>query len=162
MAKQPAIICDIDGTISDYSKRKHWLAPLNGGNREQEIHGATGVNWEKFNQEAIHDAPIEEVIKIVRWAKNASNTKIILLTGRNDKYRRTTLDWLNLHRIPHDRLLMRKYGDWRADVEVKTELFLKNIVDAYEVLFALEDRDKVVEMWRNLGIRCLQVAKGEY
>lgn len=160
--KQPAIIVDIDGTISNYAHRKHFLAPL-GANRERNDPAVnSSVQWDRFNSEAINDKPIDEVLKIVRWAKNASNTRILLLTGRNDKYRQTTKDWLHLHRVPHDMLLMRKYGDWRSDVDVKLELYHSRIAPSHDVLFALEDRDKIVEMWRNLGIRCLQVAKGEY
>lgn len=158
-----AIICDIDGTISDYSKRKHWLDPLGPLRERNDPATNSSVPWDRFNSEAINDAPIAEVIQILRWSKlGTGNTKIFHITGRNDKYRSITRDWINLHRVPSDMLLMRKYGDWRSDVDVKTELYRKHIAGKYNVLFALEDRDKVVEMWRNLGVRCLQVAKGEY
>ena len=30
------------------------------------------------------------------------------------------------------------------------------------VLFILDDRNGVVEMWRSLGLKCLQVAEGNF
>ena len=32
----------------------------------------------------------------------------------------------------------------------------------YNVKFVLDDRNRVVEMWRSLGLTCLQVADGDF
>lgn len=59
-------------------------------------------------------------------------------------------------------LLMRGQGDMRPDHAVKHELFNAHIRDAYDVLLALDDRDRVVALWRSLGIVCLQVDEGNF
>lgn len=150
------IICDIDGTISNYQHRKFILngSPDDRQSRPQ-------VDWDRFHAAALDDHPIREVIKILKWAQFGGRTKIFLITGRPDRYRSITSTWLTTHQVPYHRLLMRKQGDFRSDTVVKQEIFEKHCKN-YNVLFALEDRDKVVDMWRELGVRCLQVAKGEY
>lgn len=50
----------------------------------------------------------------------------------------------------------------RKDVVIKRELFDRYIRDNYQVLFVLDDRNQVVDMWRELGLKCLQVAPGDF
>ena len=57
---------------------------------------------------------------------------------------------------------MRKEGDNRPDEVVKEEIFNENIRGNYSVRFVLDDRSKVVDMWRQLGLKCLQVAEGDF
>ena len=57
---------------------------------------------------------------------------------------------------------MRRTKDFRKDAIVKTELFDAHIRGRYEVLFVLDDRNQVVEMWRVMGLPCLQVAAGDF
>jgi uncharacterized HAD superfamily protein len=151
-----AIIVDIDGTISNYTHRKHYLASM-----EQERHNDQRPQYDDFNRAALHDEPIKEVLSIVQWAHAAGDTKIILMTGRSNRYRDITTQWLAAHRVRYDRLFMREQGDYRSDTVAKKELYMSHVAGKYNVLFVLEDRDKVVEMWRDLGLRCLQVATGE-
>ena len=57
---------------------------------------------------------------------------------------------------------MREEGDRRKDNIVKYEIFNKFIRDKYCVNYVLDDRNQVVEMWRKLGLRTLQVADGNF
>jgi hypothetical protein len=57
---------------------------------------------------------------------------------------------------------MRKTGDHRKDYVVKKEIHRKLIKPKYEVLFVLEDRNQAVNMWRQEGLTCLQVAPGDF
>ena len=60
-------------------------------------------------------------------------------------------------------LLMRKDGDNRPDQIVKRELYERHVQGLYEIEGVLDDRDRVVAMWRNdLGLTCLQVAPGAF
>ena len=56
---------------------------------------------------------------------------------------------------PH--LYMRKEGDTRDDVEVKREMIHSLNITPDDVLCILDDRQGVVDMWREEGFRCLQV-----
>jgi hypothetical protein len=52
----------------------------------------------------------------------------------------------------HD-LLLRKDSDRRADGVVKREMLAA--IDKSRILFVVEDRSRVVEMWRSEGLVCL-------
>jgi phosphoserine phosphatase len=49
----------------------------------------------------------------------------------------------------------------RKDSIVKYEI-LQEIVKEYFIPFVFDDRDQVVRMWREAGLRCLQVASGNF
>jgi hypothetical protein len=59
-------------------------------------------------------------------------------------------------------LLMRAEYDMRKDSIVKEEIYRQEILGRYNVWMVLDDRDQVVEMWRLLGLRTLQVAPGAF
>ena len=85
-----------------------------------------------------------------------------MVTGRDATFRQVTSDWLSKNQIFYNQLLMRPEGDKRRDDLVKRELYDQHIKDKYNVLFVLDDRDRVVAMWRSLGLTCLQVALGDF
>ena len=146
--KPKAIIVDIDGTLSDVT---HRLRHIEG----------TTKNWDRFNQESAKDKPIFPVCEMVRHFQTLGYA-LLLVTGRDAEYHTITTTWLAENEIVGDMLLMRRRGDYRSDWLIKKEAYESHIKDNYEVLLALEDRDAVVEMWRSLGITCLQVQKGAY
>ena len=58
---------------------------------------------------------------------------------------------------------MRPENDNRKDCTVKKELYEKYINGNYYVDFVLDDRDQVVELYRNdIGLLVLQVAYGNF
>jgi hypothetical protein len=59
-------------------------------------------------------------------------------------------------------LYMRPEGDMRKDAIVKLEIFDNEIRDNYDVQFALDDRNQVVEAYRSIGLTVLQVTDGEF
>lgn len=135
----PAIICDLDGT----------LAIMNGRNPFD----ASSCENDLLNE------PIAEIVK----SYFDMGTKIILLSGRTDNYMEETKRWLTKHEIPYHELMMRKKGDARKDAIIKKEIVDSEIKDKYFVRFVLDDRNQVVDMWRNeLGYACLQVNYGDF
>jgi hypothetical protein len=133
-----AIICDLDGT----------LAHLNG----RSPYDASSALEDGLN------VPVAHIVQTYA----AAGTAVILVSGREDKYRRPTEAWLAKHDIPYDALYMRRTRDFRKDAIIKTEIYNAKIRDQYAVLFVLDDRNQVVEMWRGLGLTCLQVAPGDF
>jgi hypothetical protein len=57
---------------------------------------------------------------------------------------------------------MRKLGDRRDDDIVKFELLEQIYEMGYEPVLVFDDRDRVVKMWRAAGLRCFQVAPGDF
>jgi phosphoglycolate phosphatase-like HAD superfamily hydrolase len=141
-------IFDLDGTICNTEHRIHYIT---NGHK----------NWDAWHANAHKDEPINEVLDILRMAA-ANDIKIVLCTARDEKCRAETLEWLSVHDVPFNALYMRKLGDRRDDDIVKFEL-LEQIYEAgYNPIVVFEDRNRVVSMWRSAGLRCLQVAPGDF
>ncbi|QDM55968.1 polynucleotide kinase [Gordonia phage Trax] len=93
---------------------------------------------------------------------------IIVCSGRDDECRTMTVAWLLANDIPFHKLLMRPTdakdanGNKLPDWIVKYNLFNENVRGKYDVAFVLDDRNQVVDMWRKLGLKCLQVAPGDF
>lgn len=139
-----AVICDIDGTLSDPTHRLHLVKDK-------------PYNWPAFfdamGDDGLHE-PIRDLLRMVD-----PPTQIILTTGRPETHRAQTEAWLRLYEIPFDVMHMRPAEDYRPDHVVKAQILDGILADGYRVLFVIDDRQSVVDMWRERGLTCLQCRK---
>lgn len=135
-----AIICDIDGTIAVRGDRGHF-------------------DWDKVSL----DSPKDNNVVWLLHTLNKISIDIILFSGRDGSCRGLTEKWLQDNQVPYSSLYMRTAGDFRKDSIVKKELYELNIKGKYEIMFVLDDRNQVVDMWRKeLNLTCLQVDYGDF
>lgn len=154
--RQRAIIFDIDGTLADNSHRQHFI--------QQEP-----KDWQGFFDAMSEDKPIEEtcflcssLAALLSMGVFGQYT-IVFCSGRPDSHRQQTIEWINKHIFfGENRIFMRKAGDHRPDEKVKEELLGQMREDGLEPFMVFDDRKRVVEMWRRNGLRCLQVAPGDF
>lgn len=73
-----------------------------------------------------------------------------------------TRSWLDHHEVMFDKLLMRKDKDYRQDCIIKKEMLDKLREEGYNPVVAFDDRQQVVDMWRENGLICCQVAPGNF
>jgi hypothetical protein len=140
------VIFDIDGTLADVSERVHHI------NKKPK-------NWDAFFQGIPQDKAIRSMVRLCNILY-ASGIKIILCSGRSDQYRSETVEWMAQQGVNYHELLLRRNNDRRSDVVVKREMLAG--IDRSQILFVVEDRSGVVEMWRSEGLVCLQCAPGEF
>ena len=89
--------------------------------------------------------------------------RLIFCSGRPERTRQATVDWLQRHLgLTPEALYMRGDNDRRADDIVKRELLARMRADRFEPAFAIDDRRRVVDMWRSVGLVCAQVAEGDF
>ncbi len=134
-----AILVDLDGTV----------ALLNGRN--------------PFDaSKCDNDLPNTPVIECVK-AMFAAGYRVVFMSGREDKYHEPTVRFLAKHfgDMPYE-LYMRATSDSRKDSVVKEELLEANVFHRYNIVFALDDRNQVVDHYRSLGLTVLQVAEGNF
>jgi hypothetical protein len=111
----------------------------------------------------IEDACNQPIALLVRAYRKTYRRVVIVLSGREAWCAPETRQWLAMHEIPCDILLMRPTGDYRKDWVVKRELYEAHVQPKYTVDLVLDDRDAVVAMWRNeLLLPCFQVAYGDF
>jgi hypothetical protein len=109
------------------------------------------------------DLPNRAVVMAVQaLAAHPGVSAIIAISGRQEEARALTARWLVDHAVPYNELLMRTDGDFRPDDVVKEEMFRERIKPRYSVTGVIDDRNKVVKMWRRLGLVCFQVAEGNF
>lgn len=156
MLKAKAIICDIDGTLANDDHRKEAVKDIVGN-----------VKWGKEDYDRYYelmcgDTPFDHIREILHRFEN--DHKIIFVTGRPYRYNNITLNWITAHtNLKNDvTLLMRREDDYRCDTIIKTETYENFIKPTYDVQFVLEDRKKVVAMWRNIGLFCLEVQESNF
>lgn len=135
----PAILCDLDGTLSLLNGRN----PFDASKCDRDL----------------PNTPVIETVK----SMYAAGYNIIFMSGREDKYREPTEVFIAEHLpgIPYE-LHMRPSNDGRKDAIVKGELFDANVDEKYNVLFVLDDRNQVVDFWRSIGLTVFQVAEGNF
>lgn len=145
-------IFDLDGTLADISHRLHYIS----GSKK---------DWDSFNAACVNDTAIRQTVKILRALWDAGND-IRIWTGRSDKYRQVTERWLG-ENVPlcGYHLRMRKEGDHTEDWRLKKQWLCGLVGDTGLVpseIAVFEDRSRVVQMWRDEGVTCYQVAKGDF
>lgn len=143
--KRKAIIFDIDGTLCDDAHRKDYVK----------------IDWQEYHSRAIGDPPFQLTCQIARNLKK-EGYQILLLTGRDEKYRKDAERWMYQNDIKFDQLYMRPDNDHIPSAVLKMRIYYNEIDPFYDVSAVFEDRDKVVEMWRSIGLLCYQTQEGNY
>lgn len=142
------IIFDIDGTLADITHRRHFVT-----NKPKD--------WPAFQKAAHMDKPNGPVCILARSLR-AMCHRIILCSGRGEQERPVTEAWLEEHQITYDGLYMRAEKDYRGDDVIKEELYQRILADGFRPEIVFDDRDRVVALWRRLGLVCCQVAEGNF
>lgn len=135
-----AIIVDIDGTLAHHGDRNPY-------------------DTTRYAEDTL-DITVRNLA--VSWYKS-TDCFIILMSGRNVNDRGVTEKWLSDNGVHYNALYMRPSDQPKTnDAIIKNELFEKYIAGQYDVDFVLDDRDRVVEMWRAKGLKVLQVSEGAF
>ncbi len=147
------IIFDLDGTLALIDKRRDLSRKPNGK-----------IDFDKLHDPSLikHDVPNVPVVKMAQlFTKDGFN--IVIFSGRSDKTATATVSWLTQNKVPFNKLVMRPHKTMNF---IPDEVLKKNMLDKHvditDVFLVVDDRDKVVKMWRSLGLNVFQVADGDF
>lgn len=152
------IIVDLDGTLC---------------NTDHRVVYAQNGEWDEFHSRCLDDDINHGIMDLLCAMSPLSNHlyapfRVTVMTGRNEKWRKMTNEWLRIHEIDHcvDELFMRPDDCYLSDVDLKLGWIEKEFgnfqLASQRILFALDDRDKVVQAFRDKGIETWQVREGAY
>ena len=144
------VIFDLDGTLANIDKRRT-LATKNGK-----------MNWNVFfNPDNIDlDTPNQPVIDMANMLYSQDYI-IYILSGRSDKTEDATIAWLDKHNVNYDLLIMRPQNQlYKKDSDLKQGWL--DTIGKDRVSMVFDDRNQVVDMWRDNGITAFQVADGDF
>jgi len=163
------VIFDLDGTLADIEIRRKKSIKPNGK-----------MDWDIFfhPDNIKYDKPIPAIVSLIQTFEDKGYNTVIF-SGRNDRSWNETKLWLKRYEIPYDLLVMRpdKFKSKSFPVadgnpatsdmrfmpdEILKKKMLDTFVDINDVLFVVDDRQKVVDMWRDLGLVVLQPAPGNF
>lgn len=130
-----AILVDVDGTLANHVGIRSPFA------------------WDEVDKDTTHD----EVVDIVRAMYTQREHRIVIVSGRDSVCRAKTEKWLQDNNIRYDDIYMRAENDMRSDDIVKKEILVNQILPLYNVKMVIDDRPRVCNMWRSLGITVVQV-----
>jgi len=149
----PTILFDIDGTLANIEHRTHFVS----GKKK---------DFDAFNEAMVDDVPNEPIVTLLNSLEH--KFQIVYVTGRLERYREVTEKFLEGVKQwwTHDLYLLMRPDDQRyiPDYEVKQKLLDEILaeIDKDNIIFAVDDRSRVVKMWRDNDITTLQVADGNY
>lgn len=137
---QSAILVDMDGTLCHRE-----------GFTDRGPH-----DWDRSGEDGL-DHTVADIVQ-----RFSADHTIIIFTARPAASELICRRWLKENGVPFDHIFTRKDGDFREDSIVKWEMFQENVEGFWQVQFVLDDRQRVVDMWRAKGLKCLQVASGDF
>lgn len=150
---KPLYIFDLDGTLALIHHRRHFVE--NRANR-----------WDEFFAACVDDKPNIPVIETMTSLQNGGMCEIWIWSGRSDIVRNETMEWLADHTRQywrHDEVKMRTHGNYTPDDVLKKHWYdTMSNVDKARLVATFDDRDRIVKMWRDLGVTCFQVAPGDF
>ncbi|MGN5381522.1 LNS2 domain-containing protein [Streptomyces lasalocidi] len=139
-SRRPLAVFDLDNTLADTAHRQHFLE---GKPR----------NWDAFFAAAPQDPPIAEGVALA--VASAGECEVVYLTGRPERCRRDTLDWLAAQGLPEGRVFMRGNADRRPARFTKLET-LRRLAQGREVRFLVDDDELVCDDAERAGFRVVR------
>jgi len=148
------VIFDLDGTLALIDNRRD--LSMVSGKRDWDIF---------FDPKNIDlDVPNTPVVTMARLLKSQGYT-IVIFSGRSKATKDATNKWLKKYDVPCDVLKMRPTSnDWHymADNKLKQHWLNDIFPDKSDIFAVFDDRQQVVDMWRDNGLTVFQVAEGNF
>lgn len=126
-SKRPVAVFDLDNTLADTAHRQRFLE-------------RRPRDWDAFFAAAPHDPPLPRGVAMAR--ESAEDCEIVYLTGRPERCRRDTLDWLAAQGLPEGRVHMRRNDDRRPARHTKLEI-LRRLARTREIRVFVDDDELV-------------------
>ncbi|SBT90221.1 HAD superfamily, subfamily IIIB (Acid phosphatase) [Streptomyces sp. DI166] len=128
-SKRPLAVFDLDNTLADTGHRQHFLE-------------SKPRDWDGFFAAASADPPIPEGIALA--LAQAEECEVVYLTGRPERCRTDTLEWLAAQGLPEGRVYMRRDTDRRPARRTKLEI-LRRLARTRDIRVLVDDDELVCE-----------------
>ena len=132
---RPLAVFDLDGTLSDTRHRLHHLE-------------RRPKDWDAFFDAAGDDPPLATGVALA--LQSARECDLAYVTGRPERCRQATLDWLAAHGLPPGELLMRRASDRRPARVAKVGL-LRRLARSRVVAVCVDDDAAVCDAYAREG-----------
>ncbi|MBI4179350.1 hypothetical protein HY522_08015 [bacterium] len=138
------LICNIDGTIAD-----------NGHRRRERADGT--FDWDYFLRPDLISQ--DRSFPYCREVLNRLGARhpLILLSGREERFRSITRSWLAEQGLPApSKLYLRADGDRRSSTEFKSDILSRIVEHAHEAVSFVDDNEEMEDVCSRFGVRLLR------
>ena len=145
-------VFDLDGTLINIDSVVHLMADQ---------------KYEEFADATLECPPHPAMVNFARRCQLFS--ELLIVTAKPERLHDKTINYLSFYGLQPEAIMMRPKHNFDPSPELKMKL-LQGYVDPElklerwqdTILFAVEDRDKMVDAYRAAGITCLQCAPSLY
>ena len=142
------IIFDVDGTLMNIAHRRQYVVQR-------------PKDWHSFRESTHMDTPNRDIFVVAR-ALADSGHRIIIASGRNQSQADITREQITSQGVQPVAYYFRSNSDYRPDHVLKSGMLDRMIEDGYQPQMVFDDRTSVINMWRERGLRAVQVAPGDF
>lgn len=139
-ARRPLAVFDLDGTLADTRHRLHHLE-------------GSPKRWDAFFRAAVDDTPLDDGVALA--LERAEDCDIVYVTGRPERCRRDTEEWLERYGLPRGRIWMRSDRDRRPARTTKLEL-VKRLARNRTIEVIVDDDELVCDAYQAAGFRVVR------
>lgn len=130
---KPCAIFDLDGTLSDHTKRLKY---------------AKVKDWDKYHESIEDDPLVKGILELLLEFKHS----IVICTARPEVYREPTMRWLAKHKVPYEVLMMRPKNNFDRTWIVKLAMIRSLKQSGYNPKVIFDDDASVISMAKQLGL----------
>lgn len=135
----PCVTVDLDGTLALHTS------------------GRSPYDTSRYLEDTLNE-PLAEVLAYLK-----PHVKIGIFSGRSEKFREVCEQWLSDMGVEYDFMLMRPEDQPDVkDSKVKVDLFRSQVAPFYNHLLHFDDRARVVQGLRGIGVQVAQIAEGNF
>lgn len=145
--RKDTIVIDLDGTLA---------------NTDHRVHLVKAKKWREFYAQCPKDTLNQWCAEIVRLFFRGP-FEVVILTARSKEVQSQTIEWITKHlEVSYVSCLrmVREENDNSKDFDLKLNWARNHGLG--RILFAIDDRKQVADMWRKEGVTCLQCAEGDF
>lgn len=163
------IVFDLDGTLACCEHRRYFVDPEKDADYVRHVHYADGdlhhtyyhkiinkkwkPDWRSFYESCSEDKLILPTAKIFFLLWDSYLQPIEIWSGRCESVKKKTENWLSDNGFPVGSVLkMRPIGESTPDDQLKEKWLDEAMAQGNTIDFVVDDRPKVVRMWRRRGI----------
>jgi phosphoglycolate phosphatase-like HAD superfamily hydrolase len=137
---RPYAVVDLDGVLADVDHRLHHL-------------NSRPKDWAAFFAGITDDPVLPEGLAVAR--ELAAEHELVYLSGRPERTRAATEDWLRRHDVPPGRVVLRRDHDRRPARVVKLSI-LRRLAAERPVVVLVDDDPAVCRAAREAGFTVLE------
>lgn len=137
---RPLALFDLDGTLADSAHRQRFLE-------------RKPRDWDAFFAAASQDPPLAEGVTLA--LRSMEECEVVYLTGRPERCRRDTVEWLAAQGLPAGRVWMRGNDDRRPARHTKLDV-LRRLARDREIHVLVDDDELVCDEAERAGFRVVR------